>query len=101
MLKGIFQGFRPKAKDFNTGHFNIPKFYTLMHFKENICLYGYTNRYCTGINSETRHHYIVKMFYDLINKQDSLSQICFYNLRQVIILAIKDKIAFANSNSIL
>ena len=73
MLKGVFQGFRPKAKDSNTGHFNIPKFHTLVHFKENIRLYKYTNGYCTGVNSEARHYYIIKAFYDLINKPYLLS----------------------------
>ena len=68
MLKSIFQSFCLKAKDFNISHFNIPKFYTLIHFKENIRLYRYTDRYYTGINSEARHCYIVKAFYNLINK---------------------------------
>ena len=68
ILKGVFQGFRPKTKDFNTGHFNILKFYTLIHFKGNIRLYGCTNRYYAGVNNKAGHCYIVKAFYDLINK---------------------------------
>jgi len=55
------------------GHFNIPKFYALVHFKENIRLYGYIDGYCTSANSEAGHRYIIKAFYDLINKRDSLS----------------------------
>jgi len=55
------------------GHFNIPKFHALIHFKENIRLYGYADRYYTGVNSEARHRYIIKAFYNLINKRDLLS----------------------------
>ena len=55
------------------GHFNIPKFYTLIYFKENIRLYGCIDGYYTGVNSEARYRYIIKAFYDLINKWDLLS----------------------------
>ncbi len=72
MFKGVFQGFCLKAKDFDIGHFNIPKFYAFVHFEENIRLYGYTDRYCIGVNSEAGHCYIVKAFYDLTNKWDLL-----------------------------
>ena len=73
ILKGVFQGFCLKAKDSNTGHFNILKFYAFVYFEENIRLYRYTDRYYTGVNSEARHCYIVKAFYNLINKRDLLS----------------------------
>ena len=55
------------------GYFNIPKFHALIYFKENIRLYRCADGYYTGANSEARHRYIVKAFYDLINKRDSLS----------------------------
>jgi len=54
------------------GYFNIPKFHALVHFEENIRLYGYADGYYTGANSEARHYYIIKAFYNLINKWDSL-----------------------------
>ena len=73
MLKGVFYDFCLRVKDSNIGHFNIPKFHALIHFKENIRLYGYIDGYCTGVNGEARHRYIVKAFYNLINKRDSLS----------------------------
>ena len=73
MLKGVFYGFYLKIKDSNIGHFNIPKFYTLIYFKENIRLYGCTDGYYTSVNNKARHYYIIKAFYDLINKRDSLS----------------------------
>jgi len=82
------------------GYFNILKFHALIYFKENIRLYGCADGYYTGANSKAGHRYIVKAFYDLINKWDLLSQICSYNLRQVAVLVIKDKIAFINSNSV-
>jgi len=50
------------------GHFNIPKFHAFVHFEENIRLYGCADGYCTGANSEAGHRYIVKAFYNLINK---------------------------------
>ena len=73
MLKGVFLSFCLKAKDFNTGHFNILKFHALICFEENICLYRYIDGYYTGVNSEARHGYIVKAFYNLVNKRDLLS----------------------------
>jgi Plavaka transposase len=100
MLKGVFQSFRPKAKDSDTGHFNIPKFHALVHFEENIRLYGCADGYCTGANGEAGHRYIVKAFYDLTNKRDSLSQICSHNSRRVAVLAMEDEIAFTNSDSV-
>ena len=56
----------------NIGHFNILKFHALIHFKENICLYEYVDKYCTNANSETRYCYIIKAFYNLINKWNLL-----------------------------
>jgi hypothetical protein len=50
------------------GHFNILKFHALVYFKENIRLYGCVDRYYTGANSEARHRYIIKAFYNLTNK---------------------------------
>jgi hypothetical protein len=73
MLKGVFQSFHLKTKDFNIGHFNILKFHTLIYFEENIRLYKYIDRYYTSVNREARHHYIIKAFYNLINKRDLLS----------------------------
>ena len=55
------------------GYFNIPKFYALIYFKENIYLYKYINRYYTSANSEAGYRYIIKAFYNLINKRDLLS----------------------------
>ena len=101
MLKSVFQSFRLKTKDSDIGHFNIPKFHALVYFEENIRLYRCVDGYCTSINSEAGHCYIIKAFYDLTNKWDLLFQIYSYNLRQVVVLAIKDKIAFINNNSIL
>jgi hypothetical protein len=68
MLKGVFYSFYLKIKDSNTGHFNIPKFYALVYFEENIHLYGCVDRYYTSVNGEARHCYIIKAFYNLINK---------------------------------
>ena len=68
MLKGVFQSFHPKTKDSDIGYFNIPKFYALIYFEENIRLYRYADRYYIGVNSEARHRYIVKAFYNLTNK---------------------------------
>ena len=73
MLKGVFQSFYLKAKDSNTGHFNILKFYALVHFEGNIRLYGCADRYYTGANGKAGYYYIVKAFYNLINKRDLLS----------------------------
>ena len=72
MLKGVFQSFHLKIKDSNIGHFNIPKFHTLVYFKENIRLYGCADGYCTSINGKAGHCYIIKAFYDLTNKRDLL-----------------------------
>ena len=68
MLKGVFQSFRLKTKDFNIGYFNILKFHAFVYFEENIRLYRCIDKYCTGINSKAGYYYIVKTFYDLINK---------------------------------
>jgi len=55
------------------GHFNIPKFHAFIYFEENIRLYRYVDGYYTGANGKARHYYIIKAFYNLINKRDSLS----------------------------
>jgi len=55
------------------GYFNILKFHALVHFEENIRLYRCADRYYTGVNGEAGHRYIIKAFYNLINKRDSLS----------------------------
>ena len=73
MLKGVFQSFHPKTKDSDIGYFNILKFHALIYFEENIRLYRYIDGYYTIINSKARHCYIIKAFYNLINKQDLLS----------------------------
>ena len=73
MLKGVFQSFRPKIKDSDIGYFNIPKFHAFVYFEENIRLYKCADGYCTSINSKAGHCYIVRAFYNLINKRDLLS----------------------------
>jgi len=55
------------------GHFNILKFHALIYFKENIRLYKCADRYYTGVNGKARHRYIIRAFYNLINKWDLLS----------------------------
>ena len=62
-LKGIFQGFRPKARDLDKGHFNFLKFYTITHFIDHICQFGAANSY-NLLNKKAAHKYAVKAYWN-------------------------------------
>ncbi|OCK92885.1 uncharacterized protein K441DRAFT_568977, partial [Cenococcum geophilum 1.58] len=98
--KCVFQGFRPKARDSDEGHFNFPKFYAMTHFMDYIRQFGAANGYNTS-NGEAAYKYAVKAYWNRINKQSDFElQICLHNTRRVSVLATESWLLHCNSRTV-
>ena len=82
------------------GHFNFLKFYILLYFISYIHRFKSINRYNIKTNSKVGYKFIVKVFFNFINKQNYLLQIYRLNLKRVAVLAIEDILKFENTISI-
>ena len=71
--------------------FNYPKFYAISHFVQYIRDYGSAVNYNTA-HSEAAHKYLLKAFYNRMNKKEYDSQIWQHNVRHTNIIAMKDVI---------
>jgi Plavaka transposase len=99
-LKGVFQGFRPRAKDSDEGHFNFPKFHAMTHFMDHIRQFGAADGYDTS-NGEAAHKYAVKAYWNRTNKQSDFElQICLHNTRRVSVLATESWLLHYNSRTV-
>ena len=69
-FKESFRDMRLVDKDTKRGHFNIPKFHSMVHYVEHIQKYGSADGFDTA-HFESCHKYLVKAFYDRTNKSNS------------------------------
>lgn len=89
-LKHLFQSFRPREKDNpHIGHFNLPKFHGLTHWKHFIKTRGSPDGYDTGPNGEAPHNFLLKVMYKLTNKRDFLLQLERLNSRMIATLSLE------------
>ena len=75
--------------------FNYPKFYAISHFIWYIWNYGNAVNYDIA-HSEAAHKYLLKAFYNKINKKEYDLQIWQYNVCHTNIIAMKNIIAVAD-----
>ncbi|KAF2702389.1 hypothetical protein K504DRAFT_394457 [Pleomassaria siparia CBS 279.74] len=66
--------YRPQDADGNA-IWNIPKFHNVTHYIRAIERYGALHNFDTGSYVEAAHMWLVKVFFSLTNKKDTMSQI--------------------------
>jgi hypothetical protein len=64
-------------------HFNIPKFHAITHYLYFIRKFGPLPHYDPGTFTEAPHMYLVKVFFAMTNKKQTLEQITTHNTRLV------------------
>jgi hypothetical protein len=89
-LKNIFHHLQSERSDTNINHFNISKLYVMTHYASQIRRYNSADNFNTK-HSETAHKYLIKIFFDCINKWDTFQmQLLHYNTQHLNFLAMKD-----------
>ena len=80
----VFSRYRTNLKDEkNAGHFNFPKFHSIVHYPEFIRLFGTIDGVDTS-HSEVRHKHLVKENFARTNKRDDFEeQIIHHITRQI------------------
>ncbi len=89
--KIAFEQHRPIDSKLCRPTLNYPKFHAISHFVQCIRDYGSAVNYDTA-HSKTVHKYLLKAFYNRINKKEYKSQIWQHNVRHTNIIAMKDVI---------
>ena len=96
-LKNIFHHLHSVNSDINTGHFNLLKLYVMTHYAEHIWQYNTADNVDTE-HSEAAHKYLVKAFFNQINKwEDFQEQLMHYNTHHVNLLTMKNLILWKNT----
>ena len=75
--------------EFKDEHFNFFKFHVMIHYSNFIRRYKTTNEFNTS-HDEVRHKYMLKNFFDRINKRETFQiQLLWHNRRRINILIMK------------
>jgi hypothetical protein len=77
--KWELKSFRPAVEDKHK--FNIPKFHAITHYPWFIRQYGPLPGYDPGTFTEAPHMYLIKVFFSMTNKKQTLEQITAHNMR--------------------
>ena len=102
--KQIFRHLRSFDNESTKNHFNFFKFHVMFHYCDFIRKYDTTNKFDT-FHDEIKHKYMLKTFFDKINKRnDFQSQLLRHNRRRINILIMKnvlrfEKIQHSNANN--
>ena len=88
-FKKIFRHLRFANVEFENEHFNFFKFHVMIHYSNFIRRYKTTNKFNTS-HDEVRHKYMLKNFFDRINKREIFQiQLLRHNRRRINILIMK------------
>ncbi len=89
-LKNVFRHLWSEHSDTDVDHFNISKLYVMTHYASQIWRYNSTDNFNTK-HSEIAHKYLIKIFFNCINKWDTFqTQLLHHNTRHLNLLAMKD-----------
>ena len=89
--KIVFEHYRPIDSKLCGSNFNYPKFHAISHFVQYIWDYGSAVNYNTAYN-KAAHKYLLRVFYNRMNKKEYNLQIWQYNVWHTNIIAMKDVI---------
>jgi hypothetical protein len=89
-LKNVFCHLQSEHSDTDVDYFNISKLYAIIHYASQIQKYDSADNFNTEY-SETAHKYLIKIFFNCINKRDTFQmQLLHYNTQHLNLLAMKD-----------
>ncbi len=89
-FKSVFRETRQFAQENENEHFNFFKFHVMSHYSDFIRKYDTTDDYDI-LHDEIRHKYMIKQFYDKINKREIFQkQLIHHNKRRMKILVMKN-----------
>jgi len=66
-LKNVFHHLQSECSNTNIDHFNISKLHAMTHYANQIQRYNNADNFNIK-HSETAHKYLIKIFFDCINK---------------------------------
>ncbi len=96
-LKNVFRHLRSERSDTDVNHFNISKLHVMTHYASQIQRYNSADNFNTKHN-EIAHKYLIKIFFDCINKQDTFqTQLLHHNTQHLNLLAIKDILLYRDT----
>jgi Plavaka transposase len=99
-LKWVFSRYRTNLKDEkNAGHFNFPKFHSIVHYPEFIRLFGTTDGVDTS-HSEAGHKYLVKENFARTNKRDNFQEQIIHHITRQINAEAKNEILLQRHTNI-
>jgi hypothetical protein len=89
-FKHEFRDLRSQNKNIEEDHFNFLKFHVMSHYSEFIRKYETIDEYDT-FHDEIKHKYMLKKYYEKINKRDTFQeQLFWHNKRRVNVLTLKN-----------
>jgi Plavaka transposase len=99
-LKWVFSCYRTNLKDSKeAGHFNFPKFHSVVHYPDFIRLYGTADGVDTS-HSEAAHKYMVKENFARTNKREDFPvQIIRHTVRQINTSAKEETLLLQRTNA--
>ena len=96
-LKNVFRHLWSECSDTDVNHFNISKLHVMIHYASQIWRYNSADNFNTK-HSEIAHKYLIKIFFDCINKWDTFqTQLLHHNTWHLNFLVMKDILLYRNT----
>jgi len=96
-LKNVFRHLWSECSDTDVNHFNISKLHVMIHYASQIWRYNSADNFNTK-HSEIAHKYLIKIFFDCINKWDTFqTQLLHHNTWHLNLLTMKDILLYRNT----
>jgi len=96
-LKNVFHHLQSEHSDTDVDHFNISKLYMMTHYASQIRRYNSADNFNTE-HSEIAHKYLIKIFSDHINKQNTFqTQLLHHNTQHLNLLMMKDILLYKDT----
>jgi len=96
-LKNVFRHLRFEHSDTDVDHFNISKLHMMIHYASQIWRYDSADNFNTK-HSEIAHKYLIKIFFNCINKWDTFqTQLLYNNTRHLNLLMMKDILLYKDT----
>ncbi len=96
-LKNVFHHLWFEHSDTDIDHFNISKLHAMTHYASQIQRYDSADNFNTK-QSEIAHKYLIKIFFNCINKWDTFqTQLLHHNTQHLNLLAMKDILLYRDT----
>jgi hypothetical protein len=96
-LKNVFHHLQSECSDTDVDYFNISKLHAMTHYASQIQRYDNVDNFNIK-HSKIAHKYLIKIFFNCINKQDMFqTQLLHHNTQHLNFLAMKDILLYRNT----